>query len=356
MHWWTIHELIADVDVVILSDYGKGTLEKTLCATIIESAGQRLLPTLVDPKGQDWTRYNGATCITPNTAELELVTGRQLKSEQTLLDAGRGLFETLQIDRLLVTRGPKGMALFARNEPPLLIPTLDLDVFDVSGAGDTVIATAAAGIAAGMDWPEAAQLANIAAGIVVRKLGANPVRAEDLAIALRQGQNGTQSKICDTASARLTVEAWKAAGDIIVFTNGCFDLLHAGHIRLLHSAAAEGARLVVGLNSDSSVRRIKGAHRPILPQKDRAALLAALGCVDLVVVFEEDTPLCLIEALRPDVLVKGADYAREAVVGHKLVEGWGGRVVLVPLVENLSTSGIVERLKGEKAPVKPGRG
>ncbi|HYA39768.1 MAG TPA: bifunctional D-glycero-beta-D-manno-heptose-7-phosphate kinase/D-glycero-beta-D-manno-heptose 1-phosphate adenylyltransferase HldE [Syntrophobacteraceae bacterium] len=349
-----ILELIADAGVVILSDYGKGALDKILCAAVIESAGRRFLPTLVDPKGKDWTGYNGATCITPNTAELELTTGKKIDSEQTLLDAGRGLFETLRIHRLLVTRGPKGMALFARDEPPLLIPTLDLDVFDVSGAGDTVIATVAAAIAAGLDWPQAAELANIAAGIVVRKLGANPVRAEDLAIALRQGQNGTQSKICDISSARLTIEAWKAGGSTVVFTNGCFDLLHAGHIRLLHSAAAEGTRLVVGLNSDSSVRRIKGAHRPILPQQDRAALLAALGCVDLVVVFEEDTPLRLIEALRPDVLVKGADYARETVVGHELVEGWGGRVVLVPLLENLSTTGIVERLKGDKAPAKPG--
>jgi D-beta-D-heptose 7-phosphate kinase/D-beta-D-heptose 1-phosphate adenosyltransferase len=340
-----IRELIAGVSVVVLSDYGKGTLENALCSAIIDHAGRRRLPTLVDPKGKDWTKYNGATCITPNTAELELVSGRRLNSEETLLDAGLELVKALQIDRLLVTRGPKGMALFTRNEPPLLIPTLDLDVFDVSGAGDTVIATVAAGIATGMDWPDAARLANTAAGIVVRKLGANPIRAEDLAIALRQGQNGTQRKICDVSSARLTVEAWKAGGNSIVFTNGCFDLLHAGHIRLLHAAAAEGTRLVVGLNSDGSVRRIKGAHRPILPQQDRAALLAALACVDLVILFEEDTPLLLIEALKPDVLVKGADYAREAVVGHELVEKFGGRVVLVPLVENLSTTGIVERVK-----------
>ena len=238
------------------------------------------------------------------------------------------------------------MALFTRNVPPVLIPTQARDVFDVSGAGDTVIATVAAGIAAGLDWPQAARLANIAAGIVVGKVGTNPIRAEELALALRQGQNETQRKICDLASAKFTVDAWKAMGDSIVFTNGCFDILHAGHIRLLHTAAREAQRLVVGLNSDSSVRRIKGMHRPILPQQDRAALLAALGCVDMVVIFEEDTPLSLIEALRPDVLVKGADYTREAVVGHELVEGWGGRVVLAPLIENLSTTGIVERVKG----------
>jgi D-beta-D-heptose 7-phosphate kinase/D-beta-D-heptose 1-phosphate adenosyltransferase len=229
----------------------------------------------------------------------------------------------------------------------MLIPTLARDVFDVSGAGDTVIATVAAGIAAGLDWSHAAELANIAAGIVVGKVGTNPIRAEELAMALRQGHNGTQRKICDLASAGLTVNAWRAGGNSVVFTNGCFDILHAGHIRLLHAAASEGTRLVVGLNSDNSVKRIKGMHRPILPQQDRAALLAALGCVDMVVIFEEDTPLCLIETLRPDVLVKGADYAREAVVGHKLVEGWGGKVVLVPLVENLSTTEIVERVKGE---------
>jgi D-beta-D-heptose 7-phosphate kinase/D-beta-D-heptose 1-phosphate adenosyltransferase len=347
-------EFIAEANVVILSDYGKGTLEKTLCATVIEGAGQRRLPVLVDPKGKDWSKYNGATCITPNTAEFELTAGKPFDSDQALLDAGRDIFEVLEIERLLVTRGAKGMALFARNEPPVLIPTLDLDVYDVSGAGDTVIATVAAGIATGMDWPQAAELANIAAGVVVRKLGANPIRAEDLSIALRQGQDGTHRKICDAASASLMVEAWKAGANSVVFTNGCFDLLHAGHIKLLHSAAAEGSRLVVGLNSDNSVRRIKGAHRPILPQQDRAALLAALACVDLVVVFEEDTPMRLIETLRPDVLVKGADYSREAVVGLRQVEGWGGRIVLVPLVENLSTTGIVERLKGGKPPAKTG--
>ena len=338
--------LIADAGVVILSDYGKGTVDALSCSTIIRHARQKLLPTLVDPKGRDWTRYNGATCITPNTAELELITGKQIISDETLMDAGRELLKGLQIDRLLVTRGPKGMALFTRSDPPVVIPTQALDVFDVSGAGDTVIATVAAGIAAGMGWPQAARLANIAAGIVVGKVGTNPIRAEELAIALRQGGNGTQRKICDLASARFLADAWRAMGNSIVFTNGCFDILHAGHIRLLHAAAGEGQRLVVGLNSDSSVRRIKGMHRPILPQQDRAALLAALGCVDMVVIFEEDTPLSLIEALRPDVLVKGADYTREAVVGHELVEGWGGRVVLAPLIENLSTSGIVERVKG----------
>ncbi len=343
-------ELIAEAGVVVLSDYGKGTLDDASCSTIIRSARERLLPTLVDPKGSDWARYNGATCITPNTAELELIAGKELVSEEMFMDAGRELIKGLQIDRLLVTRGPKGMALFAPNEPPLLIPTQARDVFDVSGAGDTVIATVAAGIATGMGWAQCAELANIAAGIVVGKVGTNPIRAEDLAIALRQGHNGTQRKICDPASARLMVDAWRVNGNSVVFTNGCFDILHAGHIRLLHAAAAEGQRLVVGLNSDSSVRRIKGMHRPILPQHDRAALLAALGCVDMVVIFEEDTPLSLIKALRPDVLVKGADYTHEAVVGHELVEGWGGRVVLTPLIENLSTTGIVERVKGTKKP------
>jgi D-beta-D-heptose 7-phosphate kinase/D-beta-D-heptose 1-phosphate adenosyltransferase len=343
-------ELIAEAGVVVLSDYGKGTLDGVSCSAIIGSARERLLPTLVDPKGRDWTRYNGATCITPNTAELELIAGKQLVSEETFIDAGREVIKGLQIDRLLVTRGPKGMALFAPNEPPLLIPTQARDVFDVSGAGDTVIATVAAGIATGMGWAQCAELANIAAGIVVGKVGTNPIRAEELLIALRQGHNGTQRKICDQASARLTADAWRADGNSIVFTNGCFDILHAGHIRLLHAAAAEGQRLVVGLNSDSSVRRIKGMNRPILPEQDRAALLAALGCVDMVVIFEEDTPLSLIKALRPHVLVKGADYTREAVVGHELVEGWGGRVVLTPLIENLSTTGIVERVKGTKKP------
>jgi D-beta-D-heptose 7-phosphate kinase/D-beta-D-heptose 1-phosphate adenosyltransferase len=339
-------ELIEKARVVILSDYGKGILDGPCCAALIRNARRKNLPVLVDPKGRNWTKYEGATCITPNTAELELTTGKPVTSEETLIDAGRELIENLRIDRLLITRGPKGMALFTRNSPPVIIPTQARDVFDVSGAGDTVIATTAAGIGAGLDWPDAARLANIAAGIVVGKIGTNPIRAEELDLALRQGQNGTQRKICDLASALFSVNAWRAMGDSVVFTNGCFDILHAGHIRLLHAAAGEGQRLVVGLNSDVSVKRIKGMHRPILPQQDRASLLAALGCVDMVVIFEEDTPLALIKELRPDVLVKGADYTREAVVGHELVEGWGGRIVLTPLIENLSTTGIVERVKG----------
>lgn len=343
-------EIMSVADVMILSDYGKGTLDASSCSSLIESARGRKLPVLVDPKGRDWTRYGGATCITPNTAELELTTGRQATSESSLVDAGLELIRKLQIDRLLVTRGPKGMALFSRGSSPILIPTQARDVFDVSGAGDTVVATTAAGIAAGLDWPDAARLANIAAGIVVGKVGTTPIRADELALALRQGQNGTLRKICDLASARFMVNAWRAMGDSVVFTNGCFDILHTGHIRLLHAAASEGKRLVVGLNSDDSVRRIKGAERPILPQQDRAALLAALGCVDMVIIFGDDTPLALIEALKPDVLVKGADYTRESVVGHDLVEGWGGRVVLAPLIENMSTTGIVERVKKCSAP------
>jgi D-beta-D-heptose 7-phosphate kinase/D-beta-D-heptose 1-phosphate adenosyltransferase len=339
-------DLIADAGVVVLSDYGKGTMDSFFCSTVIRHAGERRLPVLVDPKGRNWTKYNGATCITPNTGEFELITGKQMISDEALIDAGQELLKSLEIDRLLVTRGPKGMALLARNDSPVLISSQAREVFDVSGAGDTVIATVAAGIAVGMNWPQAAGLANIAAGIVVGKVGTNPIRAEELALVLMQGQNGPHRKICDLASAGFMVGAWKDSGNSIAFTNGCFDILHAGHIRLLHAAAAEAQRLVVGMNSDSSVRRIKGMHRPILAQEDRAALLAALGCVDMVVIFEDDTPLSLIETLRPDVLVKGADYTRETVVGHKLVEEWGGKVVLAPLIENLSTSGIVERIKG----------
>jgi D-beta-D-heptose 7-phosphate kinase/D-beta-D-heptose 1-phosphate adenosyltransferase len=340
-------ELIEKAKVVILSDYGKGILDGPCCSALIQGARRKKVPVLVDPKGKDWTKYDGATCITPNTTELELVSGRQIVSEETLMDAGQEQIDSLRIDRLLVTRGPKGMALFSPNRPPVLIPTQARDVFDVSGAGDTVIATTAAGIGAGMDWPDAARLANMAAGIVVGKVGTNPIRAEELSLALRQGQDGTQRKICDRASAVFLVSAWRAMGDKVVFTNGCFDILHAGHIRLLHASADEGERLIVGLNSDVSVKRLKGVHRPILPQQDRASLLAALGCVDMVVIFDEDTPLELIKILRPDVLVKGADYTRKTIVGHELVEGWGGRIVLAPLIENLSTTGIVERVKGK---------
>jgi D-beta-D-heptose 7-phosphate kinase/D-beta-D-heptose 1-phosphate adenosyltransferase len=240
------------------------------------------------------------------------------------------------------------MCLSSKGRQPLFIPAIAREVYDVSGAGDTVIATLATGIAAKMSFSDAARMANIAAGVVVGKLGTQPINLLELRAA--EGLNtdevcGTvNTKVHSLAAAVVQVQAWKAVNDKVVFTNGCFDLLHPGHIHLLNEAKRCGHRLIVGLNSDESVRRIKGPQRPILSDSDRAAILGALDCVDLVVIFDEDTPIKLIDALKPDILVKGADYSIENVVGREIVESNGGRVQLVPVREGYSTTGITEKM------------
>lgn len=225
------------------------------------------------------------------------------------------------------------------------MPTQAQEVYDVSGAGDTVIATLAASLSAGLTMEDAARMANFAAGIVVGKLGTKPIYRAELEDALRKRESGTGHKIRGRSSAADMVACWRAEGERVVFTNGCFDLMHVGHVKILHEAAALGDRLVVGINSDASVRRLKGKERPIIPEHERLGLMAALECVDMVVLFEEDTPRELISALRPDVLVKGGDYTVETVVGHDLVAQWGGEVAIVPLLDGKSTSSLIERLQ-----------
>jgi len=300
---------------------------------------------LVDPKGKDWKRYAGATCVTPNEAELVLVAGGSISNDAELLREAAKVQKQYLLTHILVTRGAKGMVLLDEQSRAELIAAKPREVFDVSGAGDTVIALLAAGVAAGFGWMRAAQIANAAAGVVVGKIGTHAISFDELQVALRLDEVGSSHKIYSLVDASMRVDAWRTAGETIVFTNGCFDLLHAGHIKLLHAAAGEANRLVVGLNSDASVTRLKGPNRPILNQQDRASILAALECVDMVTIFDEDTPLHLIESLKPDVLVKGADYSRESVVGHELVEGRGGKVVLVPLAAGSSTTSILKTIQ-----------
>jgi D-beta-D-heptose 7-phosphate kinase / D-beta-D-heptose 1-phosphate adenosyltransferase len=346
------HDLLPAAGAVILSDYGKGMLTGKICQKFIKPCRDRGVPVLVDPKGRDWSGYAGASCITPNTAELRLLSGRPLKEEGILYAVAAQARKKYGLEWLLLTRGARGIALFGQENQPLVIPSRAREVFDVSGAGDTVIATLAAGLAAGYGWEASARLANNAAGIVVRKLGTQPVYQDELFRELQYPELESSRKIFSLEDAQAQVAAWKLAGQKIVFTNGCFDLLHVGHIKLLHGAAARGDKLVVGLNSDASVTRLKGSGRPILAQGERATILSALECVHMVIIFEEDTPLKLIEALRPHTLVKGADYRKDTVVGHELLKEWGGQVVLVDLVEGMSTSGIVELVSGEHQPPK----
>jgi D-beta-D-heptose 7-phosphate kinase/D-beta-D-heptose 1-phosphate adenosyltransferase len=271
-----------------------------------------------------------------------------LDDDNALVAAMQTVRSKYRLSNLLVTRGALGMCLVGQDAQPWFIPSIAREVYDVSGAGDTVIATLAVGVAAGQSYLEAARLANIAAGVVVGKLGTQPINALELKAAVgTTGENSSvrvNQKNHSLAAATVQVQAWKALDQKIVFTNGCFDLLHPGHIHLLNEAKRGGDRLIVGLNSDESVRRLKGAGRPILSETDRAAVLGALNCVDLIVIFEEDTPIRLIETLEPDVLVKGSDYRLETVVGREIVEAYGGKVYLVPVVEGYSTTRLAEKV------------
>ena len=336
--------LLSDVQAVIISDYKKGLLGAALCSELISHSRKAGLPILIDPKGRDWERYRGATCVKPNAAELDLITSGKINNESDLIERAAEVREAYDHEWLLVSRGEKGVILVGRDTDPLIIPARARQVYDVSGAGDTVMAVLGAGVGAGLDFEEAARLANTAAGVVVSKLGTQPIAWNELLAAWQYNGAGPDLKVSSLSVAEVQVDAWRGAGDRIVFTNGCFDLLHAGHVKLLYEAAREGDKLVVGLNSDASTRRIKGPDRPVVRGIERVQVLAALDCVDMVVVFEEDTPIRLIETLKPDVLVKGADYRKEEVVGRELVEGRGGKVILLDLLEGLSTSRLIDRM------------
>ncbi|MBI5063888.1 MAG: bifunctional D-glycero-beta-D-manno-heptose-7-phosphate kinase/D-glycero-beta-D-manno-heptose 1-phosphate adenylyltransferase HldE [Desulfatitalea sp.] len=349
-----VSQALPGCQAMVLSDYGKGILaHAAFVQELIQAGRKRGIPVLVDPKGTDWERYQGATGITPNTAELEAVAGGHLEEdEDKLIASAQKMRERFGVAWLLVTRGAQGMCLIDSQEPPVSIPARAREVFDVSGAGDTVIATVAAAVAVGMPVVEAARTANLAAGIVVGKLGTQPILASELSTAVtfstqQQYYPYSAAKMAALDSALAKVQEWRAAGSKVVFTNGCFDLLHPGHISLLYQARALGDRLVVGLNTDASIKRLKGSGRPILSEQDRAAMLSALECVDLVAHFDEDTPLKLIETLRPDILVKGSDYAPDQVVGKEVVEAYGGCVKLVDLVQGYSTTGLTQKVIAE---------
>ncbi|WP_299392696.1 D-glycero-beta-D-manno-heptose 1-phosphate adenylyltransferase [uncultured Desulfovibrio sp.] len=349
-------EALDGCDAVILSDYGKGVLLRRpdgscLAGDVIAACAERGIPVLADPKLDDWSRYAGAECVTPNSAEFAAVSGCADESREDMEKAARALCRRIAVPRLLLTRGPRGMALFEEAREPVFIKAEARQVVDVSGAGDTVIAVLAACRACGLSYAEAARCANAAAGMVVCKAGTSPVsRAEFLYAVRRDG--GSTPKIMDLPRLREVVDFWKQQGQRVVFTNGCFDILHKGHIMLLHEAAAQGDRLVVAINADASVRRLKGETRPVQDEQSRALLIAALQDVDAVIIFEEDTPLRLIEALLPDVLVKGSDYTVETVVGADVVQAHGGRVHLARLQDGYSTTGICRRISADGGPAR----
>lgn len=328
--------------VVVLSDYRKGVLAGNTPGWLIAAAHAAQRRVVVDPKGADYAAYAGADIITPNRRELALVMGMPVGTETELVAAASALRERHDFGAVLVTRAEDGMTLVDA-EGPTHFPAEAAEVFDVSGAGDTVVATLAAGLAAALPIRVAVRLANIAAGIVVGKVGTAVAREADLLAALSP-QASTLRKIVTREHAAEQVERWKRKGWRVGFTNGCFDLLHPGHVHLLEQARQACDRLVVGLNSDASVKRLKGLSRPVQPEAARAAVLASLAAVDLVTIYAEDTPEATLSVLRPDLLVKGADYRLDQVVGADLVRSWGGRVALAEIMPGFSTTATVQRI------------
>jgi D-beta-D-heptose 7-phosphate kinase/D-beta-D-heptose 1-phosphate adenosyltransferase len=336
------HAELMQSQVVVLSDYGKGTLSQV--QPFIRLAKQLKKPVLVDPKGSDFSIYQQATLITPNLSEFEAVVGR-CSDQQQIVERGVNLLSQLELEALLVTRGEHGMTLLTKDQEPLHLPTHAREVFDVTGAGDTVISVLAASLAAKKSLAEATQLANIGAGIVVGKMGTATVNTEELSNALH-GPRAHQKGVCSLTELLKERTAAKQNGEKIVATNGCFDILHPGHVRYLQQAKTLGDRLVVLVNSDASVQRLKGPERPVNKLDHRMEMLAALECVDWVVEFEQDTPKEVIDQLLPDILVKGGDYTDiTSIAGHESVLANGGEVKILSFIEGHSTTAIIQTIK-----------
>lgn len=336
-----VEQLLGNVGALILSDYAKGALKNS--QALIASARQAGVPVLVDPKGSDFDAYRGATLLTPNLSEFEAVVGA-CPNEQALVEKGAELLDKLDLDALLITRSEHGMTLLRKDMPELHLPARAREVFDVTGAGDTVISVLATAVAAGAELPDAVAMANIAAGLVVGKLGTATISMPELRRAISEEQ-GSERGVVNEEQLLVDVADARAHGERIVFTNGCFDILHAGHVGYLEQARKQGDRLILAVNSDASVKRLKGEGRPINPVKRRMAVLAGLEAVDWVVSFEDETPERLLELIKPDILVKGGDYSRTEVVGWEIVEGYGGEIKALDFLDDCSTTAIVEKIQ-----------
>ncbi|HET8611727.1 MAG TPA: D-glycero-beta-D-manno-heptose-7-phosphate kinase [Sphingomonas sp.] len=345
-----VREQLPRHHVLILSDYAKGVLTDAVIAETIALARAAGVPVVVDPKSARLDRYAGATIVTPNAKEAAAATGIEVGDDESAARAGEIALDKAGIDALLLTRAERGMSLIGRGGLVEHVPASARDVFDVVGAGDTVVATLALCLGAGAGLAEAARIANAAAGVVVGKHGTATVTRTELLDELgRLGRKGLASpslKLLDRDLAARQRERWARDGLRVGFTNGCFDILHIGHARILEYARSRCDKLIVGINADSSVRRLKGPTRPVNPEADRSELIAALGFVDMAVIFDEDTPQALIEALQPDVLVKGSDYSIDRIVGADVVLARGGEVLTFDLVPGRSTSGIIARAGG----------
>ena len=338
-----VQSALGNTGAVILSDYGKGAL--TDVSAMIAACRDAGVPVLVDPKGTDFTRYRGATVITPNQSEFEAVAGHCADDEQ-LVERARQMLTDLDLTALLVTRSEKGMLLIEVDQEPLFLSTQAREVYDVTGAGDTVIATLAGSLASGENFAAAAALANEAAGLVVRKIGVATVTPGEISIALHQRGQGGRGLVGE-AELQLMVAESRDRGERVIMTNGCFDVLHAGHVSYLEEAKSLGDRLIVAVNDDASVKRLKGESRPVNALEDRLLVLAGLAAVDWVVPFSADTPADVIAAVLPDVLVKGGDYKAEDIVGAKDVLNNGGEVRVLAFRDGHSSSRIIDRLNDD---------
>ncbi|MCG3461997.1 bifunctional D-glycero-beta-D-manno-heptose-7-phosphate kinase/D-glycero-beta-D-manno-heptose 1-phosphate adenylyltransferase HldE [Xenorhabdus bovienii] len=338
-----IKQSLPHVGALVLSDYAKGALSQI--QIMIKLANEAHVPVLIDPKGSDFERYRGATLLTPNMSEFEAVVGH-CKDDDELVEKGTKLVQDLELKALLITRSERGMSLLRVGQPPLHLPTQAQEVFDVTGAGDTVIGVLATALAAGKPLNEACYLANAAAGVVVGKLGTSTVSPVELENAVR-GRAETGFGVMSEAQLKNVVAQARQRGERIVMTNGCFDILHAGHVSYLSNARKLGDRLIVAVNSDASTKRLKGETRPVNPLDQRMIVLSALESVDWVVAFEEDTPQRLIAGVLPDTLVKGGDYTPEEIAGSQEVWAAGGEVMVLNFEDGISTSNIIKAIKNQ---------
>jgi len=340
-----LRDRIDEFDIVLLSDYGKGLLTDTLLRQVIEEADKRQRPVIVDPKGLNFKKYTGATLLTPNKKEASLATGIEIVDHESLVAAGKALLREIQTQQVLITCGKDGMVLFENSKTPHRIAADVQQVFDVSGAGDTVLAVLGLVLASGASLQQAAGLANVAAGIVVGKVGTASVSAEELAKALSPSVDALADKYKTVSELTALAERLRAEGKTIVMTNGCFDLLHVGHVKLLSCSKKMGDVLIVAIDDDDSVRMLKGKDRPIIGAQERLGIISALDCVDYVTLFSTNDLERLIEAIRPNILTKGSNYTTETVLGREIVEKYKGRIALIQITEPFSSTQIINQIK-----------
>jgi D-beta-D-heptose 7-phosphate kinase/D-beta-D-heptose 1-phosphate adenosyltransferase len=340
-------KIIPDVDVVLISDYGKGLVTESLISKLTADARKHGKLAIADPKGFDFAKYSGAHVITPNKKEASLAAGIEIVDESSLFEAGRRLLQTTGVDKLIITCGKDGMVVFEPKRKPQKISTKARQVYDVSGAGDTVLALLGLACAAKLSFTEAVTLANIAAGIVVGKVGTATVSKDELAAAMQQVPGDTASKQISLKELSKLSSDLKKKGKRIVLTNGCFDILHVGHVKLLSASKQLGDVLIVAIDDDDSVRRLKGPQRPVISAHERLRIISALDCVDHVMLFSSGELDTIMEAARPDVLTKGSDYKTADVQGREIVEQHGGRVELIPITENISSTQVINNIKNK---------